>query len=349
MEDEKLLIHPYKVNDEKRKVSKRTKVPKSRAANALFCGVALGFVFSFLVAYSGIIKENNDENFFLYEALSSKNENNVDTLDTTNLVEFLRKEVRVLCAVMTNYRAVNSSGEIILNTWGKRCNLLLFFTERGGQPFNDNHIVLEESDEMERTRAAYKYIYTNHLHDFDWVLKTTEHSFIILENLRHMLYQYNNDWPLFIGMRFLAEDYMIGDYVMSKRSFVKLLEDAFTNPALCGRSGNADKGIANCLSRINTIKIDGVDELGRGRFFESSPENALFPEKFNEYDNWYWHKLKQGEDCCSDRLIAVQGFSDLNLYYMEYFIYKVHVFGRHRNPEPLPRKFFLEEVVKENT
>jgi hypothetical protein len=183
-----------------------------------------------------------------------------------------------------------------------------------------------------------------------------------------MLYQYQTDWPLVIGQRFLKEvllspfllfnfltnrsqkDYMIGDYILSKRAFNRLLEDAFTNPEICDqKSSDADKAVAQCLEHVNVMKVDGVDSEGRGRFFRNNPESALFPVKFDDYDKWYWTKLKQGiEECCSERLIALQNFRDTHLYYLDYFIYKVRTFGRQRLPEPLPKKFSLEEIVRDN-
>lgn len=187
--------------------------------------------------------------------------------------------------------------------------------------------------------------------------------------MKYFIIHFNTEWPLIIGQRFLKEvlktkifrlfnflknrsskDYMVGDYALSKRAFTRLLEDAFTNEEICElKSGDSDKSIAACLEHVNVIKVDGVDDEGRGRFFVNNPESALFPEKFDDYDKWYWHKLKQGIDhCCSDRLIALQNFRDTHLYYLEYFIYKVHTFGRHRKREPLPKKLTLEEIVKNN-
>ena len=227
---------------------------------------------------------------------------------------------------------------------------------------------MSEKDNFARLRQAFKYVYTNHIDEFDWFLKTNDDSFIILENLRHMLFQYETDWPLVIGQRFLKEvllspfrfynfltnrsqkDYMIGDYVLSKRAFNRLLEDAFTNPEICKNSASDDdQAVAECLEHINVLKIDGVDEKNRGRFFRNNPESALFPEKLDDYDKWYWTKLKQGiENCCSDKLIALQNFRDTHLYYLEYFIYKVHTFGRQRLPEHLPQKLSLEQIIKNN-
>lgn len=232
----------------------------------------------------------------------------------------------------------------------------------------DNVVSLPAGDKFERLREAFKHVYTNYINEFDWVLRTNDHSFIVLENLRHMLYQYDTDWPVVIGQRFLKEvlpkkifhlftlftrptpkDYMIGDFALSKRAFTRLLEDAFTNTEICAVKGDDDKETAKCLEHVNVIKVDGIDEHGRGRFFANNPESALFPVKFDDYDKWYWNKLKQGIDnCCSDRLILIQNSYNTHLYYLEYFIYKVHAFGRHRNREPLPPKLSLEEIVKTN-
>lgn len=145
------------------------------------------------------------------------------------------------------------------------------------------------------------------------------------------------------------QDYMLGVFVLSKRAFTRLLEEAFTNTDICEVRGTDDREVMKCLEHINVIKVDGIDRQGRGMFFRNNPESLLFPEKFDDSDHWYWRKFKQGvENCCSDRLIAVQNCYGTHLYYMEYYVYKVHAFGRHRNPEPLPERFTLEEVVKSN-
>lgn len=143
---------------------------------------------------------------------------------------------------------------------------------------------------------------------------------------------------------------MRGVYVISRRAFTRLVEDAFSDTKICAElGGDEDIDIASCFQRISVIKVDGSDSSGRGMFFKSNPETALFPEKTDNYDEFFWHKLKQGIDnCCSDRLISIQGVVDSHLYYMEYFIYKVHAFGRHRNPEPLPPKISLDDIIKNN-
>lgn len=171
-----------------------------------------------------------------------------------------------------------------------------------------------------------------------------------MENLRWLLYQYESGWPVLIGQRYLKEDYMIGVYAISKLAFVRLIENGFSNDDICDPNGGTedDKMVSKCLQRLNVLQIDALDDEGKGMFFQTSPEKALFPEKVDDdYDKWWWHKMKQGPNCCSDRLISIQNVFNTHLYYMEYFIYKVHAFGRHRLPEPLPKKKTLDEIVKE--
>lgn len=65
--------------------------------------------------------------------LCSKNQTIVDVSEDLNLAEFLYSEVRVLCVVMTSDQALNDYGLIIMDTWGKRCNKLLFFSEKASE------------------------------------------------------------------------------------------------------------------------------------------------------------------------------------------------------------------------
>jgi glycoprotein-N-acetylgalactosamine 3-beta-galactosyltransferase len=210
-------------------------------------------------------------------------------------------------------------------------------------------VLTEKGDNWLKLREAYSYIYKHFLNDFDWFLKTNDNTYMVIENLRWLLFQYEPDWPLLLGQRFLSEDYIVGVHAISKRALTRLVEKAFTNKEICSEgNGDLDKEVSKCLQHVNVLQIDALDDEGKGMFFQNSPEAALFPDKAEEYDRWYWHKLKQGPNkCCSDRLIAIQNVWNTHLYYLEYFIYKVHAFGRHRLPEPLPKKKTLEEIVKE--
>lgn len=136
---------------------------------------------------------------------------------------------------------------------------------------------------------------------------------------------------------------------MSKKAFTNLLENAFTNHAVCdpNAEGYADLPMDRCLKHVNVLQIDSIDIKGRGQFFKEGLETVLFPVHENDEDRNFWHKFKQGaENCCSDKLVSIQEHGPLHLYYLEYFIYKVHAFGVKRIPEPLPTKVKLEDIIK---
>jgi hypothetical protein len=88
----------------------------------------------------------------------------------------------------------------------KPIRIILIIKHSVAKNFTKNDVVvLKAVDEFAKLRESLKFVYTNHVNEFDWLLKTNDHSFIVLENLRHLLYQYETDWPLVIGQRFLRE------------------------------------------------------------------------------------------------------------------------------------------------
>ena len=128
-----------------------------------------------------------------------------------------------------------------------------------------------------------------------------------------------------------------------------MLENAFTNNAVCDPNdeGNGDLPMDGCLKHVNVLQIDSIDINGRGQFFKEGLLTVLFPVHENDDDQYFWHKFKQGaENCCSDKLVSIQGHGYLHVLYLEYFIYKVHAFGVKRIPEPLPSKIKLEDFIK---
>lgn len=195
---------------------------------------------------------------------------------------------------------------------------------------------------------ALTYIDIHQFDDFDWILKSNDNSFVVMENLKYLLYQYNSDWPLVIGQKFV-NDFMPGVYAISKQAYLMLVEKAFRNQELCHEeTGNDDIDIAKCMKNVGVMSVDSLDREGRGMFFAKNPRSALFPVNNNNYDSQFLNKFEQGIDkCCSDQLVVVQELKNTQIYVFEYFLYKVKVFGRKRKMRKLPEKFLLEEIIEQ--
>lgn len=96
---------------------------------------------------------------------------------TETLSNILYNKVKVLCMVMTHPGNHKTKAIHVKNTWGKRCNKLLFMTSED-DPLLETAIVLpiEESREAlwNKTKASFQYVYSHYLDDYDYFLKADD-------------------------------------------------------------------------------------------------------------------------------------------------------------------------------
>ena len=147
-----------------------------------------------------------------------------------------------------------------------------------------------------KTRAAFQYIYDHHFDDADWFLKADDDTYVIIENLRHLLQDHDPVTPVYFGRRFKAyvpQGYMSGGagYVLSKealRRFVKTsLKDKTRCPEMSGPGAAEDVELGHCLQAVGVSVGDSRDSLGRETFHPFQPEDHLIPGAVPK-DNWYW-------------------------------------------------------------
>lgn len=103
----------------------------------------------------------------------------------------------------------------VKETWGRRCNKLLFFSS-----LEDMHlptITLNVTEGRKylwgKTKAAFKYVYKNHFDNADWFLKADDDTYVVLENLRYFLMDKNWTVPVYYGCKFkpyVKQGYMSG-------------------------------------------------------------------------------------------------------------------------------------------
>lgn len=117
-------------------------------------------------------------NFEYYEKkFNMKDTNMVQRTWNESLATQLKNEVKILCWIMTAPKNHKTKAFHVKNTWGKRCNKLLFMSSRKDLELNTIPLpVFEGRDNLwDKTKAAFQYVYRNHP-EYDFYLKADDDS-----------------------------------------------------------------------------------------------------------------------------------------------------------------------------
>lgn len=88
----------------------------------------------------------------------------------------LFNEIKILCMIMTNPNNHKTRAVHVKNTWGKRCNKLIFLTSA---PDSELDTLILPVQEMKialrnKTKQSFTYAHDNYLNDFDWFMKADD-------------------------------------------------------------------------------------------------------------------------------------------------------------------------------
>ncbi|KAK6165664.1 hypothetical protein SNE40_022550 [Patella caerulea] len=329
-------------------------------------GIVITFFFSSMMSLQGSVvrlppehphalgerrlAENSfDVHSHLHEHGQEHSHEDLDNLEDPHKVEFedthfhhddesaakrLSESTRVLCWIMTSPKTLEKKARHVKNTWGKRCNILLFFSSETNTTFPTIGLNVSEGRNhlTGKTIQAFKYIYDKYYNQADWFMKADDDTYVIVENLRYFLSGQNTSQPVYFGHRFkviVKQGYYSGGagYVLSKEALRRF--GLYGNDTKrCRQDGGAeDAEIGKCLYNLGVSTGNSLDALGRTRFHCFNPETHLFggfPPWYYKYDN---DGAKKGTENISDYAISFHYIPAEKMYSLEFYIYHLRPYG----------------------
>ncbi|TDG40791.1 hypothetical protein AWZ03_012789 [Drosophila navojoa] len=196
------------------------------------------------------------------------------------------------------------------------------------------------------------------MNQFPWLINPTSvlvlnelKSYVFVENMRHMLYPYSPDMPIYFGYNFKLfyspfgnASYMSGGsgYVLSREA-LRIFVHGLNDSSKCRQEDNhaEDVEMGVCLYNLGVLAGDSRDSTLRNRFFPMAPYTLLM-SKYNGLDFWLfryaYYNPRACRNCLSDYPVAFHYVSPEDLYVYDYFCYELELYERPQVQERLPEK-----------
>ncbi|XP_052066653.1 glycoprotein-N-acetylgalactosamine 3-beta-galactosyltransferase 1-like [Mytilus californianus] len=267
--------------------------------------------------------------------------NSVDIISTTLKPEkadgIHGVDIRILCWIMTCPNNLHIFAIHVKNTWGKRCDILLFMSSKPDKDFPAIGLRTQEGHNhlTDKSMQAWRHVFEHYRDKADWFFKADDDTYVIVENLKYLLKDYNTSEPIFFGQHFVKPDtkqsFNTGGpgYVLSKEALIKLGTRG-NNIEECKQDGEfEDVDVSKCLLKFGVKIGNTLDEQHRTRFHHLTIDKYLF----GTYPSWYYEyntkTLSKGPDSMSDYVISFHYVKPELMHIIDFFIYHLKLYNIH--------------------
>ena len=89
-------------------------------------------------------------------------------------------------------------------TWGTHCDKLIFMSSVADPELGAVALNISEGRQQlwGKTKQAFRYVFENHWDDADWFMKIDDDTFVVVENLKDLLKDFNTNDPISFGHNF---------------------------------------------------------------------------------------------------------------------------------------------------
>ena len=198
------------------------------------------------------------------------------------------RKPRVMCLLFTTPDKYLIQARAVNDTWARRCDLHRWFITTDATKAKDippDVVPLKvpegRGNLVEKSLTAFRYAYIHHLEDADWFLKADDDTYIIMENLRHVLAHYDPQKAHYIGgmsAALLPHGYNGGGagYTLSREALKLIVAEGHRSPTACRPHGDfEDLEMGRCLASFKVFPVDTRDRDFRLTFHPDHPYKIL--------------------------------------------------------------------------
>ena len=122
----------------------------------------------------------------------------------------LLRRPRILCLVTTYEKNHKQKVRAIKSTWGSRCDILYFASSVTDPSLPSFTVKCSRDDHKHlwcKTQKGIIYGVDTYKDGWDWLLKTDDDTYMIMDNLKYFLSQHNQNEPIWFGFPFPLSGY----------------------------------------------------------------------------------------------------------------------------------------------